>query len=124
MEQYQMVRRSAIVVVPLVPFLNWINKVDSFETLSLSDVQNDSNVYLIPDSDQPITTEELDKEIEKYIKNHFEGIFYNQLSEWHLDEKTFPEITYENFNRWLKVSTHTVIYDMVKKPIMKHGPIA
>ena len=88
MEQYPMVHRSAIVVIPKEPFLNWINKVDPTETLSLSEVQKDSNVYLLPDYNLPISTEDLEKEIENYIKKHCKGIFYNQLSEWHLDEET------------------------------------
>jgi hypothetical protein len=119
MEDYPMVHRSAIVVVPLTPFLNWINKVDTSATLSLSEVEKDSNVYLIPGSDEPITTDDLENEIENYIKHHFHRIFYSQLSEWYLDEKTYPEMTYENFKAWFKISTHTVIFDMVDKPIKK-----
>ena len=114
-----MVYRSAIVVIPQEPFLKWINTVDTSVTLSLSDVQKDSNVYLIPDYDPPIGTIELETAIENYIKKNYKGIFYNQLSEWYLDEETYPKMTYKTFNEWFKVTTHTVIFDMVNKPIGK-----
>ena|SRR6202042_1007715 len=121
MEQYPMVYRSAIIMAPMEPFLNWINRVSPSEILTLTDVQKDSNVYLIPDYDLPISEEDLEKEIKKYIRKHYKGIFYNQLSEWYLDEKTYPEMTYEIFNEWFKVSIHTIIFDMVNKPIKKEG---
>lgn len=116
-----MVSRSAIVVVPMEPFLNWINRVYPSESQTLTDVQKDSNVYLIPDSDLLISEEDLEKEIKNYVRKHCKGIFYNQLSEWYLDEKTYPEMTFEIFNEWFKVSIHTVIFDMVNKPIKKEG---
>ena len=66
MEEYHKAHRSAIVVIPLEHFLNRIDKIETSETLSLSEVQKDRNVHLIPGGNQPINTDDLDNEIENY----------------------------------------------------------
>src|SRR5580698_3312169 len=121
MTDYPMVHRSAIVVVPMKPLLDWINRVEPFKTMTLEEVQKDNNIYLIPDFDEPISTEDLEKEIENYITKNYKEIFYHLLSEWYLGESVYPKMNYKIFREWFKISIHTVIFDMVNKPINKEG---
>src|SRR5580698_1766689 len=71
MNDYPMVHRSAIVVVPMKPLLEWINRVEPFKTMTLAEVQKDNNIYLIPDCDELISTEDLEKKIENYIRKNY-----------------------------------------------------
>jgi hypothetical protein len=121
MNDYPMVHRSAIVVVPMKPLLDWINSVEPFKTMTLAEVQKVNNIYLIPDFDEPISPEDLEKEIENYIRKNYKEIFYHLLSEWYLDESVYPKMTYKIFKEWFKISIHTVFIDMVNKPISKES---
>ena len=46
------VNRSAVVVVPKQPFLDWLHHVDSSSgKLTLTDLANDPSIYLLPECD-------------------------------------------------------------------------
>ena len=49
---------------------------------SLDDLQNDSNIYLLPDYEH---VDDIEKAIEKYIKSKYARIFTHELSGWYLD---------------------------------------
>lgn len=36
-----------------------------------------------------------------------------------MDPLTFPEITYDRFNEWFSVSSHTMIFDTVTKALKR-----
>lgn len=116
MEDYPLVYRCAIVVKPLQPFLDWLNKIESENGQSLTELQQDSNIYLLPDFEQAT---DIEKEIDKYIKDSYAGIFTHELSEWYLDPALYPKISYPTFLEWFEITTHTMIYDTVKSSIEK-----
>lgn len=78
MEEYPLVYRCAIVVKPLQPFLDWLIRIESDNDQSLTELQEDSNLYLIPDYED---VKDIEKAIAKYIKTNYTGIFVHQLSE-------------------------------------------
>jgi hypothetical protein len=96
--------------------MDWLRKVESTNDLSLEELQEDSNVYLLPDYEDAA---DIEKAIEKYIKSNYAKIFVHELTEWYLDPALYPKITYDAFLEWFKVSVHTMIYDTVNLPIEK-----
>jgi hypothetical protein len=116
MEDYPLVYRCAIVVKPLQPFLDWLIKIESDNDQPLTELQQDSNIYLLPEFEQ---TADIEKAIEKYIKANYADIFTHELSEWYLDPALYPNISYPIFLEWFEITTHTMIYDTVKGSIEK-----
>jgi hypothetical protein len=116
MEEYPLVYRCAIIVKPLQPFLTWLKKNDPTDDQSLENLQDDSNVYLLPDYEE---VADIEKAIQKYIKSNYAQIFTHELSAWYLDPELYPKITYEVFQEWFAISVHTMIYDTVNRPIDK-----
>jgi hypothetical protein len=116
MEEYPLVYRCAIVVKPLQPFLDWLIKIEDDNEQPLSELQQDSNLYLIPDYENAA---DIEKAITKYIKTNYAGIFAHQLSEWYLDPALYPKIDYPTFTQWFEITTHSMVYDTVKGSIEK-----
>jgi hypothetical protein len=116
MSDYPLVYRCAIVVKPLQPFLDWLIKIESDNDLTLSELQQDSNIYLLPDFEE---VKDIEKSITNYIKKNYADIFTHELAEWYLDSELYPNITYPSFLDWFEISTHTMIYDTVAKSIEK-----
>ena len=115
-EDYPLVYRCAIVVKPLQPFLDWLLKIESDSSQTLTELQQDSNIYLPPDFEQATNIE---KAVDKYIKANYAGIFTHELSEWYLDSVLYPKISYPTFLEWFEITTHTMVYDTVKGSIEK-----
>jgi hypothetical protein len=120
MDQYPTIDRFGIVVIPQQPFCDWLNKIDTSIVETLSGLHKDCNIYLIPDYENE---HDMEKAIQTFIKKNFSDIFRHELSEWYLDESVFPAITYKNFLEWFRISTHTMIFDMVEEPIEREDSI-
>ncbi len=113
---YPLVYRCAISIKPLKPLLDWLKGVDPLDDITLAELRDDSNIYLIPDYED---AEDIEKAIEDYLKSNYPDIFTHELSEWYLDTKLYPKITYPLFREWFEVSVHTMVYDAVNLPIDK-----
>jgi len=74
------VNRSAVVVVPKQPFLDWLHRVDSSSgKLTLTDLANDPSIYLLPECD-------LESELELHFEKACPKIFEDQLNGWYRAE--------------------------------------
>ena len=75
-----MLNRSAIVVKPRQPFLDWIHTADpTSRNLSLRELAQEPTIYLIPECD----TEE---DVRGVLQDLCEEIFAEQLAGWFTDE--------------------------------------
>jgi hypothetical protein len=116
MDIFPLVYRCAVVVKPKQPLLDWLIKIDPADNPTLEEIQEDCNIYLIPDDED---ADNIDKAIDKYLKLNYTQIFLHELSEWYLDTKVYPKSTYSLFQEWFDISIHTMIYDTVNQPITK-----
>ncbi len=105
-------------VTPKQPLLDWLKKIDSTHNPTLSEIQHDSHLYLVPDYEEK---DDIEKAIEKYIKLKFSGILLNELMGWYTDPQMYPKMTYSIFLEWFEISVHTMIFDMVNKPLEKES---
>ena len=108
---FENVRRTAIVIKPKQPFLDWLKSIDPSD--DDPKLLNETDVYLLPDFEEV-------KQMENWLKKNFDSIFSDQLNNWYLDEPCWVQNrTFKMFKEWFDYSLHTMIYDTVDKPIQK-----
>ena len=107
------VNRSAVVVVPKQPFLDWLHRVDSSSgKLTLTDLANDLSIYLLPECG-------LESELELHFKKACPKIFEDQLNGWYRAEELWPEDrSLEIFRLWFDYRFHFVLFDLGKQPLI------
>jgi len=116
MSDYPFLNRCAVIVTPKAPFWDWVKKSGDIDESQLAEVKKESNIYLIPDYE---SEDDIALAIESHLVQIYADIFINELEEWYTDPETFPEITYARFNEWFTVSSHTMIFDTVEKPLKR-----
>ena len=104
--------RSAIIVTPKQPFLEWLHSIDlSSHDLKMTDLRSDPSVYLFPECND-------DNELTRYLKEACEKIFEQELESWDRMEETWPkDRSFEAFRRWFDYSIHWMIFDLADHPL-------
>ena len=103
----EMVNRSAIVVRPGQPFLDWLHRVDPTSAqLTLEVLRRAPTIYLLPEWG----TEE---EALKHLAEVSSEIFEEQLNGWY----RVPSVWFEDrelnaFLRWFDCSFHSMVFDV------------
>ena len=111
-DDFQNVRRTAILIQPKQPYQDWLLKIDPNNQIP-DELLHDNEIYLLPD------LEEID-ELEKWLEKNFDLIFKDQLSHWYLDESLWVQNrNYDLFKKWFDFSLHTMLWDTLKTPIQK-----
>lgn len=99
--------RSAIIVKPLQPFIEWCTKLYPEDR----DQMKFTNTYLISENIE---------DIDLWLKNKFDKIFICELEASMVDKKTWPKKrNYQMFKDWFEIDISTMIFDFEKKPIIK-----
>ncbi len=101
------ISRSAIVIRPAQPFLDWLYRVDPTSPhLKLEDLPREPTIYLIAECDsQERAIESLGESVRE--------IFEEQLNGWYRAPAMWPakrDVT--TFQSWFEVSFHSVIMDL------------
>jgi hypothetical protein len=107
------VNRSAIVVTPKRPFLDWLHSVDlSSSELTLEDLREEPSVYLVPEC-------ESDEEFARWLQKMFPVIFEDQLAGWWTDEAAWPaHRTLDLFQEWFDCRFHSMVFDLHDEPLI------
>lgn len=105
--------RSAIIVKPKQPFLDWLHATDpTSRELTLPDLAREPTVYLLPECD----TEE---DVREILAELCEEIFAEQLAGWFNDETTWPQDrSLEIFCRWFDFQHHSMLIDLSADPLI------
>jgi hypothetical protein len=108
-----MLNRSAIVVKPRQPFLDWLHTADpTSHRLTLRELSREPTVYLIPECD----TEE---DVRAVLRDLSEEIFIEQLAGWLTDESTWPrDRSFDVFCCWFDFQHHSVLVDLCDEPLI------
>lgn len=101
------INRSAIVIQPQQPFLDWLHRADTTsEELVLESLRIEPTIYLLPE-----TTSKDDAD--RLLQRCFDEIFTEQLNAWCRDTDTWPsKRTFKMFRQWFEWSYHSMIYDL------------
>jgi hypothetical protein len=106
------INRSAVVVIPAQPFLDWLHQEDPTSAhLSLNDLRLEPTIYLLPDYD----TEE---EARQHLQRRCKEIFEEQLHSWYRVPTAWPaDRSFGNFKHWFEYRVHSVLIDLCSYPI-------
>lgn len=107
-----MLNRSAIVVKPRQPFLDWLHAADSTSApLTMADLVRESTIYLIPECD---TSDEVDE----VLRELCDEIFEEQLAGWYSDQSMWPrDRSLAAFSQWFDYQHHSILVDLCGEPL-------
>jgi hypothetical protein len=108
MADFPTINRHAAVLVPTEACLDWVKSCAEFvDDSPLGQAEREPTIYLVPDDP-----------VEDYIRRHFRAIFEEELNSWYTDRDMWPkDLTFENFKRFFKIHTTTMVYDLGKGKI-------
>ena len=102
------VNRSAVILRPKHPFLEW-TRLDDKEGLAdgvFEMMRAEPAVYLVPDWED-------DDEERAILREFWPALFDVMLEAWLVDKSMWPENrTYEMFLDWFDVETHAMLVDV------------
>nr|WP_300315177.1 hypothetical protein [Halomonas sp.] len=105
----KLLNRSALSVRPTQHFVDWINALEPTvgdDDLTLSDVDRESTIYLIPEMDTP-------EALEAYVRERYLEVLENELRAWEEDERQWPEtLDWALFQRFLQVEHSYLAIDL------------
>ena len=101
------VNRSAIIVVPKQPFLDWLHSVDdTSKDLTLRDMAEEPAIYLVEEC-------ESQKAFNDQLRKFATHIFEEQLDGWWTEQSDWPaNRTYGAFRRWFECRYHSQVFDL------------
>jgi hypothetical protein len=110
-----MINRSAIVVRPGQPFLEWLHRVDPTSAhLRLEDLRREPSIYLLPEWGS-------NEEAREHLREVSAAIFEEQLNGWYRVPSVWPgDRDLNAFLRWFECSFHSMVVDLCDEP-MEHG---
>jgi hypothetical protein len=108
------VNRTAIVVRPGQPFLDWLHRADpTSNELSLEDLRREPKVYLLPECEN-------EEEAREYLQEVCDEIFEEQLDGWYRLPSTWPNRRdLYAFDRWFEWSFHSMVVDLCDDPLLR-----
>ena len=80
--RFAMINRSAIILRPGPPFIEWASKLD--DSGILPSFEGEQTVYLLPEFEDEMEAMEV-------LSEGYELLFEEQLAGWHTDESALPE---------------------------------
>jgi hypothetical protein len=104
--------RSALVVRPNPPFLDWLHTVDpTSEALTLADLTREATIYLVDEYD------DADDERAR-LQAVYTTIFEDQLDGWWRDQAMWPTPrSLAAFRRWFDCQFHSTLVDLADEPL-------
>lgn len=97
------VNRTAAVIKPKAPYVQWANQVaTSYE--SVESMQNTSHVFLLP--------YQAYSNADEFLKEHWQTLFYLELDSWTEDQGLWPkQIDFQLFTEWFDVESYALVID-------------
>jgi len=101
------INRSAIVVRPGQPFLDWLHRVDPTSShLTLDDLRRQPTIYLLPECDS-------EEQALEFLREISSEIFEEQLNGWYRVPLVWPtERDLKTFRIWFEIGFHSTIVDL------------
>jgi hypothetical protein len=101
------VNRSAIMVKPKIPYIEWANFLDADgPKLDIEKPYDEYTVYLVDEIGYP-------RDIDKLINKHYLEIFEYELFAWHTRQEDWPQKRdLQTFREWFSVDAHSEVIDL------------
>lgn len=106
-----MINRSAVVVRPRKPFLDWVRACDDEGVPEVTLEEMGSTLYLVPDYEDPV-------DAQRVLKKVFAEIFCRELEAWFTDEECWPrDRSLARFREWFEIEHVEMVEDVGRGPI-------
>ena len=113
-DRYQ-VNRIIVILIPKLPFLNWITTVEPDVMLTLEELRLEQDALLLP-----ITEIETMEEAKAWAYSNWRILFDKALFDWYTDERYWPQgRTLALFKQWFDIEWHPVVWDLSSTPLQK-----
>jgi hypothetical protein len=101
------INRSAIIVKPLQPFVDWITNLYPEN----ADEKLEVNTYLISEDVE---------DVETWLKKKYDKLFMLELEAWSTNKKEWPQKrNFKMFKQWFQIDLSTMVYDLENEPVYK-----
>ncbi|MGI9303108.1 MAG: hypothetical protein ACR2RB_10425 [Gammaproteobacteria bacterium] len=99
-----MLNRSAVVVSPKQPYIEWAASLDDSGLAPSAD--DDRTVYLIPEYNDDVEAMEI-------LSQAYDIIFEMELGAWHTEESAWPKSrTFAMFREWFEIEFYSLVDDL------------
>jgi hypothetical protein len=105
--------RSILIIRAREPFLDWLHSLPDPDPVgyTLDEVNRDRSAFLLPEYEN-------DNHMDYLLRKYFKQIFEEQLNGWWQDPDAWPsKRDLQTFKKWFDVEFHSVVFDLVDKPI-------
>ena len=107
------INRTAIIIKPKQPFVDWINTTPGKEVFSMKEISKENTVLLIPEINDY-------DDAHNFIKSCYEEIFEWELFGWVTAEELWPKNrSWKMFNEWFNIEINSEVFDLVDGEIEK-----
>lgn len=111
-----MVNRSAVLVRPKQPFVDWLRSVEELDLPDITLGQLEATLYLMPDYEDP-------EDAERVLGRVCEDLFSRELAGSYTDETTWPrDRGLRVFRQWFDIEHFDVVEDVGRGPIVSDRP--
>ncbi len=113
----KLINRSALVVRPKQPYVDWVNGLDSEisgleQALTLEQHLREGRVYLIGEQQQLDNVSEL-------VSGHWQTLFENELGGWDEFADHWPKpLSQGQFENWFEVQPQLMVFDLSTEALM------
>ena len=109
------INRYALIVRPKKPFLDWVNFNDPEHPMTLAEIREEPNAYLLPEIEDS-------GEQQNYLEENCGEIFRHELYGCYTDEKLFPkDLSWNFFVEWFDWEILSMVIDTLDRPIRKEA---
>ena len=110
-----MLNRSAVVMRPAQPYLDWARSVSRDGDGVAPGPHDEQTVWLVPEIED-------ENECDEVLQAGWQALFANMLGEWSTLESEWPQNrTYEMFREWFEIDVHSMVIDLVDGPLSSEG---
>jgi hypothetical protein len=108
------INRTAILVKPAQPFLDWLRRVDpTSKDLSLEDLQGEPTIYLLPECGN-------EGEVRECLEDLCSQIFEEELDGWYRVPSSWPgRRDLDAFEQWFEWSSHSEVVDLSEGDLLQ-----
>ena len=113
----KLLNRSAVLLQPLQPYLDWINALP----LEVSELQQPLAVGALNDEGRVYLMDEFEtqNEADQALNRCWQQLFENELGAWDELALHWPEqLTQQQFSQWFEMKAAPLAFDCSKKPLM------
>lgn len=113
-DRYQ-VNRVIVILIPKLPFLQWIFTVEPGFKLTLDELRAEQDALLLS-----ISEIETLQGAKAWVYRNWKVLFDKALCDWYTDERYWPSArTLAMFAQWFDIEWHPIVWDLSSTQIEK-----